>query len=127
MKSSRVIIGVVLVFVFGILCGGLATHLVYKHRFESILSGRGQAREDSIVSRLDRKLGLDKQQEQQVRTIIHETQKEIKTLRNQFRPQSEVIIENAQAKISTILTPEQRRKFEQIIADRKERMRKKGL
>ena len=61
------------------------------------------------------------------RMIIHETQEKIKAVRNQFRPQTEEIIEDAQTKISTILTPEQRKKYEQIIAHRKERMRKKGL
>ena len=44
MKSSRAIFGVVLVFVLGILCGILATHLMYKYRIESILSGRAQTR-----------------------------------------------------------------------------------
>jgi hypothetical protein len=127
MTRSKAIIGVVLVFVLGILCGILATHLMYKYRIESILSGRAQTREEAIVSRLDRKLDLDDRQEEQIRTIIHETHEEIKALRNQLRPQTEALIEQAQAKISIILTPVQQNKYEQIIAQRKERMRKKGL
>lgn len=127
MKNSRAIFGVVLVFVLGILCGILATHLMYNYRIESILSGRAQTREESIVSRLDRKLDLDERQEGQIRTIIHDTHEEIKALRNQLRPQTETIIEKAQAKISIILTPEQRKKYERMIAERKERIRKKGL
>ena len=126
MKSSRAILGVVLVFLLGMLCGILATHLMYKYRIESILSGRAQTREEHIVNRLDRKLDLDERQEEQIRAIIHETQEQIKALRTQLRPQTEAIIEQAQAKISIILTPEQRRKYEQMIAERKERMRKKG-
>lgn len=127
MKSSKAIAGVVLVFVLGILCGILATHLMYNYRIESILSGRAQTREEVIVNRLDRKLGLDKKQEKQVRAIIHETHEQIKVLRNQLRPQTETIIEKAQAKITTVLTPGQRTRYEQMIAERKERMRKKGL
>jgi len=127
MKSSRAILGVVLVFVLGIVCGILATHLMYNYRFESILSGRAQTREEAIVKRLDRKLDLDKRQEEQIRAIVHETHEQTKALRNQLRPQTEAIIEKAQAKISMILTPVQREKYEQMIAQRKERMRKKGL
>ena len=127
MKSNRAIFGVVLVFVLGILCGILATHMMYNYRIESILSGRAQTREETIVSRLDRKLDLDERQEDQIRTIVHETHEEIRALRNQFRPQTEAIIEKSQAKISIILMPEQRNKYEQMIAERKERMRNKGL
>lgn len=125
--KSRAILGVVLVFVLGIVCGILATHLMYNYRIDSILSGREQTKEEVIVNRLDRKLDLDDRQEEQIRTIIHETHEQIKTLRNQLRPRTEALIEKAQAKISIILTPEQRKKYEQMIAERKERMRKKGL
>ena len=127
MKSSRPIIGVVIVFVLGILCGALGTHLLYKYRIESIISGKGQSREENIVSRLDRKLQLDDRQEEQVRAIVHEAETEIKTLRKQLRPQTEAIIENAQGKIRRLLSPEQLAKYEQMIAERKEKLRKKGL
>lgn len=127
MKNSRVILGVALVFVLGILCGALATHLLYRYRIESIISGKSQTREKSIVNRLDRKLDLDGRQEEQVTAIVHETQEEIKALRSQFHPQMEAIIEKAQIKISGILTPEQRKKYERMIAEHREKLRKKGF
>ncbi len=127
MKKSRPIIGVVLVFFLGILCGSLATHLLYNTRLESVLSGRAQAREDSIVNRLDHKLDLDDRQEEQVRAIVHQTQEEIKAARSQIRPQIEALIVKAQVKIRAILTPEQVEKYEQMIAAHKEKLRKRGL
>jgi len=126
MKSKKAIFGVILVFILGILCGILATHLVYKCRFESILSGRAQNREEFIVKKLHRKLNLDSHQEEQIRAIIHGTHEEMKALRNTLRPQTETIIERSQAKISMILTPEQRKKYDQLIAERKERSRERG-
>ena len=127
MKSKKAIFGVILVFILGILCGILATHLVYKCRFESILSGRAKSREELIVKKLNRKLNLDSRQEEQIRAIIHGTHEEMKVLRNTFRPQTEAIIERSQAKISMILTPDQRKKYEQLIAERKERSRERGF
>ena len=127
MKKCRPIIGVVLVFFLGILCGSLATYLLYNFRFESILSSRAQAREEAIVSRLDSKLDLNDRQEEQVRAIVHETQEEIQSVRSQIRPQTEAVIEKAQVKIRAILTSEQVKKYDQMIAAHKEKLRKRGL
>ncbi len=124
-KSRKAVLGVVLVFVLGVLCGVLATHLLYNYRIETIISGREQGREELIVRRLDRKLDLDDRQEEQVRAIVHETHGVVQALRDQVRPQTEAAIEKAQARIMTILTLEQQKKYERMIAERKERIRKK--
>lgn len=126
MQRSRAVLGVVLIFVLGIVCGSLATHALYNYRIESIITGKAESREEAIVNRLDRKLDLDDRQEEQVRAIVHEAQEGIKALRTTLRPQTEEIIEKAQARIRTILTPEQRSIYEKMIAERKERIRKKG-
>ena len=127
MAKCRPFIWLVLVFVLGILCGSLAIHMLYLYRFESILSGRAQSREETIVNRLERKLDLDTRQEEQVKAIVHETQEKIKAVRRQIRPQTEAIIEKAQEKIRAILSTEQIKKYEQIIAARKENLRKRGF
>jgi hypothetical protein len=127
MKNGKIISGIILVFVLGVLCGFLSSHIFNRYRIESILSGKGQSREEFIFRKLDRKLGLDAGQKEQVRTIIHETHEEIRTLRNRFRPQTEAIVANSQARISLLLTPEQRKKYEQMIAERRERNKEKGL
>jgi len=127
MKKSRPIIGVMLVFFLGILCGSLGTHLLYNYRLESVFDDRTQAREESIVNRLDHKLDLDDRQEEQVKAIVHETQEEIRAARSQIRPQIEALIVKAQVKIRAILTPEQIKKYEQMIAAHKEKLRKRRL
>ena len=126
MKRSKPIIGVVLVFILGILCGSLATHLFYKCRFESVFSHGTHSREESIVKRFDRKLNLDDRQEEQVRAIVHEAREEIKVVRSRIRPETEAIIEKAQAKIRAILTPEQGKLFERMIVEFKEKRRNRG-
>ena len=125
MNNSRPIFGVVLVFFLGILCGSLATHFLYNYRMDSIISGRGENKEEVLVNRLERKLKLDERQKEQVRSIVHETHEGIMALRRQLRPQTEAVIEKSQAKINAILTPEQREKFVQMIAEHKEKMRKR--
>ncbi len=126
MKKSRAIIGVVLVFVLGVVCGVLAAHMAYMHRIEAFISGRPQAKEEIIVKRLARKLDLDDRQLEQVRGIVHKTQEEIRALRKQLRPQTEAIIAEAQGKINALLTAEQQRKFAQMITEHKERIQKRA-
>jgi hypothetical protein len=125
MKQRRSIYGVIMVFLLGIVCGSLATHLLYSYRFDSIIKGRGETREETLVNRLERKLKLDERQLVQVRSIVHETHEGVMALRRQLRPQTEAVIEKSQAKINAILTPEQREKFAQMIARHKEKMQKR--
>jgi hypothetical protein len=125
MNKRWPIFGVVLIFLLGILCGSLATHLLYRCRMDSITSGRGEHREELLVNRLERKLKLDDRQVVQVRSIVHETHEGIMALRRQLRPQTEAVIEKSQARINAILTPEQREKFAQMIAKHKEKMQKR--
>jgi len=125
MKKRWPIFGIVLVFLLGILCGSLATHLLYNCRMGSMSGGRGETREEVLVERLERKLKLDDRQVALVRPIVHETHEGIMALRRQLRPQIEAAIEKSQARINAILTPEQREKFAQMIARHKEKMQKR--
>jgi hypothetical protein len=127
MKKSWPLFGVVMVFLLGILCGSLATHLLYCYRYGPIMGVRGEAREEMLVNRLEGKLKLDKRQVDQVRVIVHDTREGITALRGQIRPQMEALIGSAQTRINLILTPEQREKFGRMIAERKEKMREKGF
>jgi len=127
MKNIRPIYCILLVFLLGTLCGALGTHLVYKCRMDSIIGERGQQREERLVNRLDRKLDLDARQREQVRAIVRETQQEVRQVRRQFRPQMDAAIGKAQVKISALLTPEQRKKYEQMIAERKEKSHRRAF
>lgn len=121
MKNGKTILGILLVFILGAAAGALVTHIVYKSRMESLVSGSPGARQEMLVKRLTHKLDLDDRQRDQVRAIVRATEAEIKGVRRQFRPQIEAILEKSQARIREILRPEQQEQFEKIIAKRKTR------
>jgi Spy/CpxP family protein refolding chaperone len=127
MKNIRPIYCILVVFVLGTLCGVLGTHLFYKCRMDSIIGAKGANREERLVEMLDRKLDLDTRQKEQVRAIVRETQEEVRQVRRQFRPQMEAAIGKGQVKISALLTPEQRKKYEQMITERKARSHRRGF
>jgi Spy/CpxP family protein refolding chaperone len=125
MKNVRPVYCIVIVFLLGALGGALATHLYYKCRTDTGKGYNGQQREERILNRLDRELGLSPTQKEQVRGIVRETMKEIRQVRRQYRPQMQAIIEKSQREVAVLLTPDQRKKFEKMIEEKKERARKR--
>jgi Spy/CpxP family protein refolding chaperone len=122
MNNTKSILAVLLVFIFGVASGALVTHVIHQARFESFFTkGVHPPREDIIVQRLTSKLDLDRQQQDKVRAIIHETQLSMQQIRRQSRPQIEGVLAEGQQRISALLTPQQREKYEKIIEERKQR------
>ena len=123
MQNYKAIAGVVLVFILGAVSGGVATHLYSNSRFESRNAGGPAAREELLVKRLTRQLDLDSRQLDQIKPIVHETFVSIRAIRQQTRPQVEALLEESQRRVAVLLSPEQRVKFDKIIAERKARNR----
>jgi hypothetical protein len=119
MKKWKAIISIIVVFLLGSLAGALVTHEIYQHRIESFI--RGEPKRELIVRRLSHQLNLDTAQVAQLRAIVEETYAGIKSVRKQIRPQIEEILESSQNRVRAILRPDQREKYEKIIAERKKR------
>lgn len=120
MNNTKAILAVLLVFIFGAASGALVTRMLDHPRDDSFAGGH-PPREEMLVKRLTDKLDLNSQQQENVRAIVHETQLAMQQIRRQSRPQIEVVLAEGQQRISTLLTQEQREKFEKIIAERKTR------
>jgi hypothetical protein len=126
MKNVKVIVGILFVFSLGVACGALIMHIAYGSRMEAFVSGKPEVREEILLKRLDRRLDLDDRQRDIVRTIIHETATELKSIRNQFRPQMNVVLDKGRAEVRKALRPEQQEKFDKFIAERRARRAAKG-
>jgi len=126
MKNFKAIAGILLVFLLGAAGGALVTHMIHEARFERFISGGHRTREDVIVERLTRKLDLDGRQQEQVRAIMHETHDGIRQVRSRIHPQIEALLTAGQDRIKAVLRPDQREKFDKIIAERKQRKSQEG-
>jgi hypothetical protein len=120
MKSLKPIAGLLLVFILGAMSGSLVTYFVNISRMDAIIAGGPRAREDVLIAKLTRKLDLDSQQREQVKSVIHETHEEMRLIRKKVHPQIEALLGDSQLRISSLLRPEQQEKFRKIIAQRKE-------
>ncbi len=121
MKKWRAIVGVILVFLLGAAAGALVAFSVCHHRTESGFREEPRRMREFIVGRLGHELGLDTAQTEQLRAIVRETHMEIRNVRRQFRPQIEEILARSQDRVRAILRPDQREKYERIIAEQKKR------
>jgi Spy/CpxP family protein refolding chaperone len=93
--------------------------MVHRSKMEAFVDGGPAAREELLIKRLTSRLDLDGNQREQIRPIVHETHTAIKQIRQQSRPQVEALLEESQRRITAILRPDQRQKFDQLIAERK--------
>lgn len=125
MAKLKIISGVVLIFILGAISGALGTYIFYETRVEPYKKGGHERRHEVIMKRLSRQLDLDREQYDQVGAVMQEISSEIRLVRAQYRPQIETILEQGQEKIRKILRPEQREKYEKIIAKYKGRSKKR--
>jgi Spy/CpxP family protein refolding chaperone len=101
------------VFVLGAVTGSALTGL-----YRSRASGPA-ARERAMHERFEnmrRELNLTDEQTAAVRAIIDDTRNEYRALRAELRPRFEEPRQKARAKIRALLTPEQQKKFDAMIA-----------
>ncbi|MDP9190760.1 MAG: hypothetical protein M3P06_03555 [Acidobacteriota bacterium] len=104
------ILVVVLTFTAGAMVGVFASHMM-------ILRGGHGAPffpTKAMVNRLDRRLDLTDAQRAQVEQIIRRRHANINKLWSDMRPRMRSEIEQTNAEISRILTPEQRKKFDRL-------------
>jgi len=93
------------------LCGGVAGALVMdfgvhnRHRLPAFETSQGQA---VYFERLQKELNLDAQQSEQVRSIL-----------NDFWQYYRTVLSEGRGRIEQVLTPEQREKFERLLAEQK--------
>lgn len=104
------ILVVVLTFIAGVTVGVFASHIMILRGGH----GAGFFPTKPMVNRLDRRLDLSDAQRVQVEEIIRRHRASIERTWSGMHPHVRAEIEQANAEISRILTPEQRTKFERM-------------
>ncbi len=105
---------VVLAFIAGLLIG-IVGDRVYAYRFRDRGGMRGmRSITQRIVARLDRELQLTPQQHDEITRIFETHRQHIEAITAAVRPQIRREIDEGNAEIEKILTPEQRVKFQNM-------------
>jgi len=113
MKTFKLLLLVGLVFLAGAVAGVVGTRIAIRHWMRSALQ-RPQMVQMLIEHRLKRQLRLDTNQQAQVHQILTDARGQFRGLRQEYRPQVVLIVSNADAEISALLTPAQQEQFEKM-------------
>ncbi|MBI1941049.1 MAG: periplasmic heavy metal sensor [Acidobacteria bacterium] len=118
--TRRAYIYFVATFLLGVVVGGAGV------LFYAWNTGHWRRRPSTaqIVRRLTRDLNLSAPQVEQLKQIVDDSEKKMKELRTQARPQFDAIREEGHEQIRKILNPEQLEKFNETIRRHEERRRR---
>lgn len=114
MKKWRLWLGLVLVFLSGLVTGSIGTKLYLKHKFAGAWRGGPAAMRQSIVNRLTKELDLTKPQQIEIEKMVGEAQSKWLKIRVQHQPEINEIVENCVAQMKTELSTKQQKKLDII-------------
>ncbi|MDX1919813.1 MAG: hypothetical protein SFU25_03650 [Candidatus Caenarcaniphilales bacterium] len=123
MRDWKLIIGVLLVFVAGLVLGGIVgvfgTTFVIKQSFQKIMSGNFQVSESRFFKRFSKELDLTAEQETKIKTILDEQQKESTKIRQKITRELRSLRAKTFVTLKQELNPSQQEKLKQLIKRRK--------
>jgi hypothetical protein len=113
MKTFKSLLLLALVFVAGIAVGVIGTRLVVRHMVQVAITQPDEIQ--SLLERnLARKLRLEPGQQLKLREILTQTHAKMTDLRREYRPQMLLILTGADNRITDMLTPQQRARYEKM-------------
>ena len=108
MKMYKSILGIVAIFVLGIMVGVLGTNLVFKQRFE-----KGPPPIDVVLMhRLSKRLDLTPAQQVDVRKILDNLRIQLKEIRKDYHPRVKAAFDESFAQIRQYLTNPQKEQMD---------------
>ncbi len=134
MKIDKNVIGILLIFLAGLLIGSALTRWTPGKCARSsekcemgphakFMKG-GTARHERMFKRLSQKLELTDEQKQKVKAILDDKHEQIMALHEQTRPKIQALFETSRQEIRKLLTPAQQQKFDKWHEKMKNRMGK---
>jgi|GEM_PF-530748 len=123
MSRTKAVVGVCLIFFFGLISGvGLSVKLVdwrIRHMVKDAPKSLGQI----VVRRLDHELELDAGQREKVHAIVAENREQMRAIHRENQPRMEKIMDDATRRIREVLTPAQQEKFDTMVREGRHRGR----
>jgi Spy/CpxP family protein refolding chaperone len=123
-KPWKVILAFTGIFLAGILVGGLVTLRVVKnvaHRLPMSDQFGPQ-----LMRRLVTQLELSPDQEEKMKPIVNQAAEELRQLRHTTQRTTESVIVRMQGEIAALLTPAQKTKLDDLVAQQRDRLKRFG-
>lgn len=121
MKRLRAWLGVLLVFLFGAVCGSVLTVGVIQQKTKLLMNGGTATVEDPIVGKLRRELKLDAAQQAEVRKIVVEARARMEEIKQRVQPETRAVLAEGAEKVHALLRPDQAARFEKLLGDNRDK------
>jgi Spy/CpxP family protein refolding chaperone len=115
MKNGKALLSLALIFVLGMVAGGLIVGVFAKRAADKAIEGGPDSVGKAIVARLSSDLSLDAAQKVKLREIVRDAQAEIREARRQIQPKVKSALSESEGRIRAILTPEQAKEFDRLV------------
>jgi hypothetical protein len=124
MKKWKLVTGVALVFILGVLAGSLGTQL-YQRQWSERFWKDPAARRAVFLQRLTRKLQLTEAQQKEFKVMIEEVDRKLLALRRENRAEIRRTIDESFTQMKGKLDPDQQKKLEEFKARHEERLKER--
>lgn len=126
MKKSKLIAGVALVFVLGLLVGSLGTRFYHRAWSERFFQ-EPSARKAVILKKLTKDLALTEGQQNEFKVIIDEADRKLEAFRSERRSAVKTILDESFFRMREKLAPEQQKKLEKLRAKHEAHVKEKRI
>ncbi|HME44605.1 MAG TPA: hypothetical protein VKF36_16065 [Syntrophorhabdales bacterium] len=113
MNTGKLIAGVALVFIVGILVGSVGMSLYIKHHYRHFMPERGN-RTAFIMKRLSKDLSLTQTQEAAIKKIVEKTEEKVREHFLQRRSEMTAIIDDGFSQMRKELDDAQKKKLDEL-------------
>lgn len=124
MRNWKALLGIGLIFLCGMITGGLLTARIIDKRIRNFLHGGPDAVAKLVETRLNRELHLDPTQRVGVVNAITNARGRLNHARHEVQPKVDEAFSQAEQDIRTLLRPNQTAKFDTMISRARERWQK---
>ena len=121
MRRLKVCVGILLIFILGMLVGTLGTGFFIKNRVANFFRGDGSPPPIRILERLSAKLNLSKSQQTEIEEILKQAQVQLIEFGQVYRPEFEKIFNNTIEQIKQKLDSRQKQKLDKLTVRLKHR------
>lgn len=126
-SPAKAILALCLVFVSGVVLGGLGHRYFSLREVEASRPRRPSMEEmrKMYLQEMKDRLNLNSKQLDDLRVVLDQTDAKYKEVREKYRPEMQAIQDEQVTRINSLLSPEQQTEYAKLRKEREERRRKK--
>jgi hypothetical protein len=113
-KRWNLVLGLLVLFICGVLTGALGTAIYYRHSVGHLFTEGQPGIRKLVMKKLVRELDLTDVQQVQIDKIVGEVQENLRKFRTEHQPEIEAIIAGGISQMKPLLSPAQQEKLDVI-------------